>query len=76
MGSYCTGVESLTCGSKDQARHHVDLLPLVFPSEDGFLCTRDVCAECWTVLNGGDRSFGNRRKGATEEAGDPVLGIA
>ena len=44
--------QSLTCGNKDQARRYVDLVPVVFPSEDGFGHTRDVCAECWTVLNG------------------------
>ena len=33
-----------------------------FPSEDGFGDTRDVCAECWTVLNDGDRSIRSMKK--------------
>ena len=43
---------SLTCDSKDRARRHGDLVKVVFQSEDG--CARDVCAECWRLLNGGD----------------------
>ena len=45
--------QSLACGCKDRARRYVDLVPVVLPSEDGFGCTRDVCAEnagrCSTV---------------------------
>ena len=39
---------------------------MVFPSEDGFGCTKDVCAECWTVLNVGDRSNRSMKKEQTQ----------
>ena len=67
--------QSLTCGSRNQARRHVDLVPDVFSSEDRFGCTRDVYAECWTVLKVGDRSIRSMKKeptqrGKTRRAGD------
>ena len=37
-------------------------MPLVFPSEDGLWCTRDVCAECWKVLNSEDSSVRSMEK--------------
>ena len=40
--------QGLTRDRQDQGHRHVDLVPVVFPSEDGFGYTRDVCAECWT----------------------------
>ena len=54
--------QSPTCDSEDQARRHVDQVPLVFPTEDGFWCTRDACAECWTLLHGGVRSIRSVKK--------------
>ena len=55
------GCQSVTCDRKVQTRRYVDLVPVVFP-EDWFGCTRDVCAECWTVLNGGDRPIRTLKK--------------
>ena len=55
------GCQSLTCDRKVHTRRYVDLVPVVFP-EDWFGCTRDVCAECWTVLNGGDRPIRTLKK--------------
>ena len=52
----------LTYDKQDQGFRSVDLVPIVLPSKDGFGYTRDVCAECWTVRNGGDRSVPQRRK--------------
>ena len=54
--------QSLTCDGKDQSPRDVDLMPLVFPSEDGSGCTRDVCAERWTVLNVEDSSVRSMKK--------------
>ena len=32
------------------------VVPVVFPKDNGFGCTKDVCGECWTELDGGARS--------------------
>ena len=39
-------------------------MPVVFPLEDGFRCTRDVFAECCTDRNDGDRSVISVENGA------------
>ena len=57
--------QSPTCDSEDQARRHVDQVPLVFPTHDGFGRTRDASAEYWTFLNAGDRSIRSVKKGQT-----------
>ena len=54
--------QSLTRDRKDQARRYVDLVSVVFPSEDRFGNTRDVCAESWIVLKGGDSSIRSMKK--------------
>ena len=55
-----------TCGSKDHERRFVDLVPVVFPLEDGSGYTSDVFAECWTVFNDGDRSNRSMKKEQTQ----------
>ena len=50
-------LESVTRRKAKRVVRYVDLTPVVFPSEDGFGYTRDVCVGCWTELNGGDRSI-------------------
>ena len=46
-------------------------MPVLFPSEDGHGYTRDVCAEGWAELHGGNSSNRNARRnkhnGAKEE---------
>ena len=46
--------------------HDVMLSAGGFPSEDGCGYTRDVCAECWRVLNDGDRSIRSTKKEQTQ----------
>ena len=53
--------QSLPCDRSDQGPCYVDIVRVVFPSEDGFGCTRDVCAEC-----GGDRSSRSMKKEQTQ----------
>ena len=54
-----------------EGRRYLDLVPGVFPSEDGHGFSRDVGAECWTEINRGSYSVGNMTKkqahGVTEE---------
>ena len=38
----------LASQTKEQGSRYADLVPVLFPSEDGFVYTRDVCAEGWT----------------------------
>ena len=49
----------------------------VLPSEDGFGYTQDICAECWTERNGGDRPTRSMKKEHAEaqkrRAGDSAI---
>ena len=58
--------QSMTCHRRHQGCRHVDLVSGVFPSEDEFGYTRDVCAEYLTELNGGDRSIRSLKKEQTQ----------
>ena len=65
--------QSLTCGRKDQARRHVDLVPFVFPSEDGFGCTRDVCTDQrWRKINS-EHEDGADAKALKRRGGDSAV---
>ena len=54
----------MTCDKKNQGRRHLDLVSVVFSSEDGCGYARDFCANCWAEHNGGSCSF--RSSGAEQ----------
>ena len=60
MGSCCTDVK-VGPDQKTQGRRYLDLVPEVFPSEEGRGHQRDARAECWHELNGGSSSVSSLR---------------
>ena len=60
--------QSMTCDRKDHVRRYVNLMPVVYPSQDRFGYTRAVCAEYWTDLNGWRQISSKHEEGADAEA--------